>query len=249
MSGAGSATRAEEAAGATGAAAAGAAALTGVLAFAQPNANEQTSDARWRLILTRATGGRSPSWYHAAPLHAAFASLRALIALLGLGVGACGAAQPSTPIGMSDAAPEPAPPPSALAPPRATGPDLAAARAWPEAAPPAIALVHRRDGTLIHVRVEPAFLPAYQQLSAESPMPDGARLVAWHVSPSGALLDGYVLEKRANLWSARVINAQGAPVHDDPPRCLRCHEMAPTDHLFGRPSASPAGPPSPPAVH
>lgn len=143
---------------------------------------------------------------------------------------------------MSDAAPE-APIARHVEAPRATWPDFAAARAWPEAAPAAVALGHRRDGTLIHVRVEPDGLLAYRELSAEAPMPDGARVVAWHEAPGGALLGGYLLEKHAGAWSAEELDANGALLPGDRAPCVRCHDMAPTDHLFGVRSAPlPAAP-------
>ena len=156
-------------------------------------------------------------------------------------IAGCAASPRGTPIGMSDAVPEHAPP-AAVAVARVTWVDFAVARAWPEAAPAAPALAHRRDGTLIHVRVEPNALPAYRELSAEVGMPDGARVVAWHEAPSGDLLGGYLLEKRAGAWSAREIDAHGALVPGDHTACLRCHDMAPTDHLFGPRSAPPAVP-------
>jgi hypothetical protein len=92
------------------------------------------------------------------------------------------------------------------------------------------------------VRVEPHVLEAYRALAVESPMPDGARVMAWHESPQGELLGGYLLEKHAGRWSALELDARGAVVPDDLVRCVRCHDMAPTDHLFGLhgPSATPA---------
>jgi hypothetical protein len=98
-------------------------------------------------------------------------------------------------------------------------------------------LAHRRDGTLIRVRVEPSALDAYRALSAEQAMPDGARVIAWHEAPTGALLGGYLLEKRSGVWSARELDANGSLVSGDHARCVRCHDMAPTDHLFGIRSA------------
>jgi hypothetical protein len=106
-----------------------------------------------------------------------------------------------------------------------------------------VALAHRRDGTLIHVRVEPQSLTAYRELSVESPMPEGARVVAWHETPSGALLGGYLLEKRAGGWAGLELDANGALVSGEHTRCVRCHDMAPTDHLFGVRTALPAAPP------
>ena len=144
---------------------------------------------------------------------------------------------------MSDAVPEPARERQVVEKP-APWPDFAAARAWPEAAPPSVALGHRRDGTLIHVRVEPEGLAAYRALSAEAAMPDGARVVAWHEAPGGALLGGYLLEKRAGVWSAKQLDANGSLVSGDRAACVRCHDMAPTDHLFGARSAKPP-PPAP----
>jgi hypothetical protein len=149
---------------------------------------------------------------------------------------------------MSDAPPEraaaravkPAPTPASL------WPDFAAALAWPEAAPPVRALAHRRDGTLIRVRVEPSALLAYRALSAEAPMPDGARVIAWHEATTGQLLGGYLLQKRAGAWSALELDARGALVPGDHGACVRCHDMAPTDHLFGLRSATPTAPTEPP---
>ena len=178
-------------------------------------------------------------------MRAAFVPIRAVIlgvaAPLLLAIAGCAASPRGTPIGMSDAIPERAPSPAPEAP-RVIWVDFAAARAWPEAAPAAPALAHRRDGTLIHVRVEPSALSAYHELSAEVGMPDGARVVAWHESGSGGLLGGYLLEKRAGAWSAQEIDAHGTLVPGDHSACLRCHDMAPTDHLFGPRSASPAVP-------
>jgi hypothetical protein len=143
---------------------------------------------------------------------------------------------------MSDAEPEPPRErPGAKKP--APWPDFAAALAWPEAAPPWVALGHRRDGTLIHVRVAPDGLTAYRALSAEAVMPDGARVVAWHEAPGGGLLGGYLLEKRGGVWSAIQLAADGSLVPGDRAACVRCHDMAPTDHLFGVRSAPP--PPAP----
>ncbi|MES1186321.1 MAG: hypothetical protein ABUL60_21090 [Myxococcales bacterium] len=170
-------------------------------------------------------------------MRAAMALIHAVI--LGAAVvlaSGCAAKEPTTPIGMSDAVPEKARAREVEAP-RAAWPDFAAARAWPEAGPASVALAHRRDGTLVHVRVEPAALAAYRELSVEAPMPDGARVVAWHESPSGTLLGGYLLEKRSGAWAALELDANGALVVGDHARCVRCHDMAPTDHLFGLRSA------------
>ena len=74
-------------------------------------------------------------------------------------------------------------------------------------------------------------------------MPDGARVVAWHESPVGALLGGYVLEKRAGSWQAFSVAGDGALLPGNFSPCVRCHDMAPTDHLFGvRTLARPAVP-------
>ncbi len=142
---------------------------------------------------------------------------------------------------MSDAVPEKAAP-NVVETPRTPWADFATARAWPEATPATAALGHRRDGTLIHVRVEPSALTAYRELSADTVMPDGARVVAWHEAPTGALLGGYLLEKRAGVWSAQELDARGALVAGDHASCVRCHDMAPTDHLFGPRSTAPSGP-------
>ncbi len=164
-----------------------------------------------------------------------------LAAALALLTGACAASVRGTPIGMSDAVPDaPAPPPAQAT--RAVWPDFAAALAWPEAAPASVALAHRRDGTLIHVRVEPAFLAAYRELAVEAGMPEGARVIAWHEAPSGGVLGGYLLAKRSGAWVALELNANGEEVLGDHSRCVRCHDMAPTDHLFGKPSAPPPTP-------
>lgn len=146
---------------------------------------------------------------------------------------------------MSDA---PAEAPSAaavtVASPRLPWPDFAAARGWSEAAPAVTALGHRRDGTRIRVRVEPKGLQAYRALATDSPMPEGARVAAFHESPSGELVGVYVLEKRAGVWTATELDAHGSQLPNDGSACLRCHDLAPTDHLFGLASrASGHGPP------
>jgi hypothetical protein len=123
---------------------------------------------------------------------------------------------------------------------RARRRNFAAAREWPEAASPVVALVHRRDGSLVHVRVEPPGLAAYRNLAVDSPMPSDVRVIAWHETRAGELLGGYLLEKRAGVWSAHEIDAAGSLVASDAAVCLRCHEMAPTDYLFGLAPPPPA---------
>ncbi len=73
-------------------------------------------------------------------------------------------------------------------------------------------------------------------------MPEGARVVAWHETEAGGLLGGYLLEKHAGVWSARELDANGALVAGDHANCVRCHDMAPTDHLFGPRSTPPSSP-------
>lgn len=73
-------------------------------------------------------------------------------------------------------------------------------------------------------------------------MPEGARVVAWHETPTGTLLGGYMLEKRGGAWAATELDAGGTLVPGDHARCVRCHDMAPTDHLFGVRQAPPAAP-------
>jgi hypothetical protein len=127
--------------------------------------------------------------------------------------------------------------------------DFAAARSWPEAGPAVRALVHRRDGALIHVRIDPAIpeaLNAYRALSAESAMPEGARVIAWHETPSGQSLGAYLLQKREGAWSALEIDRDGSVIPREADgagaACMRCHDMAPTDHLFGRPEPTSTSP-------
>jgi hypothetical protein len=199
----------------------------------------EKSGAKQILIAFEARRQRaSVSWYHACPVRAAFAPIRAVI-LLGAvaSAGGCAVRQPGTPIGMSDAVPEKTRAPEAEVPP-APWPDFAVARTWPEAAPASVALGHRRDGTLVHVQVEPAALAAYRELSVETAMPEGARVVAWHESPSGTLLGGYLLQKHSGAWTALELDPNGALLPGDHARCVRCHDMAPTDHLFGARSAA-----------
>lgn len=83
----------------------------------------------------------------------------------------------------------------------------------------------------------PGALAAYRALSTESVMPEGARVVAWHEAATGSVLDGYLLEKRAGAWLALAVDARGAVIPGDRAPCVRCHDMAPTDHLFGAPAA------------
>lgn len=180
-------------------------------------------------------------------MRAAFASIHAAISLsagtLWLTVASCASAPARTPVGMSDAPAEVAPP-AKLEAPRPTWQDFTAALAWPEAAPAMPALAHRRDGTLIHVRVEATALAAYRALAVDSLMPEGARIAAFHETPSGQLLGGYVLEKRAGVWTATELDARGAQIANDGVACLRCHDLAPTDHLFGVSSRAPSQAPS-----
>jgi hypothetical protein len=176
------------------------------------------------------------------PIRAAISRITGVAWLLAL---ACAPTPPSTPVGVSDATPD-APAPVKAAVPRAVWPDFEAARSWPEASAPIVALAHRRDGTLIHVRVEPAALVPYRALAVDTPMPEGARVAAFHESPAGAELGVYLLVKRAASWSALELDAKGGVVPGDGAACLRCHDLAPTDHLFGVTSRLPAQP-APPA--
>jgi hypothetical protein len=164
-------------------------------------------------------------------------------------VGACGGAQTTRLVGVSSALPERSESSRPVAPPP-PWPDFATAQAWPEAAPASVARAHFRDGTLVHVRVEPPGLDAYRKLAVDSPMPADARVVAWHETRSGQLRGGYLLEKRQGAWSAREIDNAGGLVSSDPSLCLRCHQMAPTDHLFGAPPVAviPAAPEVPESI-
>jgi hypothetical protein len=185
------------------------------------------------------------SWYHVgvvpaarAPLPAAIALIWISVALVGFG---CARGAATSPVGVSTAEPdrEPSARPEA---PRVRWPDYAAAQTWPEAGPPSIALEHRRDGSLIQVRVEASALAAYRGLTVEAPMPEGARVMASLKSPRGAPLGSYLLEKRGGSWSAIELDAEGGVIPGDRGDCLRCHALAPTDHLFGLPRAAVAAP-------
>lgn len=156
---------------------------------------------------------------------------------------ACARGPVTRPVGVSSAEPEHAQPAvTAPAAPRQRWPDYEAALAWPAVGTPSPALGHRRDGSRLEVRVEQQGLAAYRELAVESPMPEGARVVAWLRSPRGAPLGGYLLEKRAGVWKALQLDAEGSVVPGDGAACLRCHELAPTDFLFGPPQRSPAAP-------
>jgi hypothetical protein len=163
---------------------------------------------------------------------------------------ACTTRPATTPVGVSDSEPEQTPA-RALAAAATPWSDFASALAWPEAAPAWRALAHRRDGTLIRVRIDPALpeaLAAYRALSVESHLPDGARIIAWHETPSGTLLSGYLLEKHGGNWSALEVDARGSVIPGDRAACVRCHDMAPTDHLFGPVGKPPSAAPSAPAL-
>jgi len=73
-------------------------------------------------------------------------------------------------------------------------------------------------------------------------MPEGARVVAWLEAATGNLQGGYLLEKRGGSWSGLELDSRGALVPGDHASCVRCHDMAPTDHLFGLRSAEPGTP-------
>jgi hypothetical protein len=178
-----------------------------------------------------------------APIRAAISSWIALLAA----ASACSAAPSGPKVGVSTAGSErvSAPPVEAR---RELWSSFVAARAWPEAAPSFVARVHRRDGTHVRVHVDPASLDAYRQLAVDSPMPAEARVVAWHETPVGELLGGYVLEKRAGTWSALEVDAAGQVVPGDRAPCLRCHELAPSDYLFGPPQSSASAGESPAAL-
>ena len=195
----------------------------------------------------RASLARVPSWYHAGLLRAASASNRAAI-LLVFGASACSRAPLGPPVGVSDVVPEQAPPATKHEARSRSWPHFERARSWPEAAPALTALGHRRDGTLLRVRVVPAALDAYRALATDAPMPDGARVAAFHETRGGELLGAYILEKKAGVWGAVELDALGAEVPSDERACLRCHDLAPTDHLFGVTTRVRAASPAPGAV-
>jgi hypothetical protein len=143
----------------------------------------------------------------------------------------CGTAAASA-VGVSSAPPDSEPEPARAAQPPERWQDFERARSWPEVARPLVSLVHRRDGSLMRVRVETEFLDAYRQLSHERPMPDGARVVAFLEAPEGALLGAYVLEKRERRWRGAELDAAGNVLVVDTATCLRCHSQAASDYLF-----------------
>lgn len=179
-------------------------------------------------------------------LDAAFPPIRCLARLASSFIASaalvgCAPPAPGTPVGVSDAVPEPSP--QRAEPPPLAPSAFAAALAWPEAGPPFRSLAHRRDGTLVRVRIDPAVpdaLVAYRRLSDEAGLQDGARVIAWHETPAGRLLGGYLLEKRSGTWSALEVDAGGSVIPGDRTSCVRCHDMAPTDHLFGLPTTEAA---------
>jgi hypothetical protein len=168
------------------------------------------------------------------PVHARSGVACSLLVTL---MGACSTPPATAPIGTS-AAVDDGLPTAAHASRSKAPPELAAALTWPEAAPAALARGHRRDGSRIHVRVDPAVpsaLAAYRLLAVEAPMPEGMRIIAWHETPAGVALGGYLLAKSSGVWSAIEVDAVGNVIAADGARCVRCHDMAPCDHLFGPP--------------
>ena len=68
----------------------------------------------------------------------------------------------------------------------------------------------------------------------------GGVLWAWQRSePGSEYLAGYLLEKRDGIWTAQELDARGGLVASDAGLCLRCHQLAPTDYLFGLQAAAP----------
>ena len=125
---------------------------------------------------------------------------------------------------MSQSAPEPV----------ERWPLLEQARAWP-ALGSFPSRGHVEQSYTVEIRVSPSAVSLYRNLVADSRLPAGSVLVAFHrvAEKPGPI---YVMEKRQGGWAFLELNRRGEPRVGT--KCVGCHAEAAHDSVFGLPRTS-----------
>lgn len=157
-----------------------------------------------------------------------------LLVMLGGIVAACSSAAPT-------AAP-PATAPVRSAPPKAFWNQFAESQGWPTSTADWFPSKGHYGGTSEGlVRVSPAALPAYRELTLGAKLEAGATLVMLHRSRStGKPGPVHVMQRGHQGWQYWLLAPDGAiEGHGELPLCARCHADAPADGVFGPPQPAP----------
>jgi hypothetical protein len=111
------------------------------------------------------------------------------------------------------------------------------ARGWPPVnATPFVSRGHGSGTYTISVHVSPDARDRYASLLPGTTIPEGSVIAAFHQdADSGRAGPVYVMERRADGWSFRALDAEGRAVEQSLELCQRCHAEAPADSLFGTP--------------
>ena len=193
------------------------------------------SNAQATLLPRTRTLARTPSWYHARLVRAAWPWVLASLAGA-LALSACAEAPHGPLAGASDAWEtardrEVAP----AAPKRAPVWDAyAEVQRWPAAGPaPFTSRGHQPEQT-VEVRVNEAARASYAGLVTDTVFPDGSVLVEL----SRGVGHGYSMRKANGAWAYFELDSKGGVLASGALSfCAGCHAQAPADHVFGPPHA------------
>ncbi len=166
-----------------------------------------------------------------------------LLGILGAVVAACSSATPT---------PAPTAAPTQAPPPKQYWPQFAESQSWPTSTADWFPSKGHYGGTSEGlVRVSPAALAAYRELTLGAKLEAGATLVMLHrSSATGKPGPVHVMQRRAEGWHYWLLAPDGAiEGHDALPLCARCHADAPADGAFGPPQPAPEYPPRPAAKY
>ena len=185
-----------------------------------------------------ATLNRTRSCYHARRVRAACAIVLAVaLPLAGAGAGGCAQTAQGPLAGASDAwrrAPEPTSSSSASAPPAATAWEgYAELLRLPTVTSGPFASRGHQPEQQVDVRANDSARASYGALVTDSVFPDGSLLAELSHNASG---NGYVMRKRAGVWSYLELDPQGVVLASGALLlCAGCHAQAPSDRVFGMP--------------
>lgn len=106
---------------------------------------------------------------------------------------------------------------------------------------------HDRERGFADVRVSPLARDAYIGLVSDSVLPVGSLVaLAFCDETRTRQRSVYAMQKDANGWQFLALDAAGRPDPEvDLTACVRCHEGAPADELFGLPRSAELAPPPP----
>lgn len=154
---------------------------------------------------------------------------------IGIAATAATACSPTPPAGA--AAPTPSTP-ARGAPPRRFWSQFAESQSWPTSTADWFPSKGHYGGTSEGlVRVAPAALAAYRELTLGAKLETGTTLVMLHRSrASGKPGPVHVMQRLERGWEYWLLSPDGAiESQGDLPLCARCHADAPADGVFGPP--------------